>query len=235
MLHTTRDLLSSANDLYLQGGLNIQAGLDLFDREWANIMAGQAWAENNLENNPSAAELCKRYPAAGAYVIDLRLNPLQKITWLETALSAARQQNDRNIEGVHLGNLGRTYAALGDSKKAIQYYEQALAIDREIGDRRGEGAWLGNMGLAYADLGETYTATEYNMQNLAISREIGDRSGEAYASWNLGGEYEKAGDLKQAANLMQVCVDFEREIGHQDAEKDAARLEAVRAKLRVNE
>ena len=38
-------------------------------------------------------------------------------------------------------------------------------------------------------------------------------------------------DLKRAVEVMQVCVDFEKEIGHQDAEKDADRLEAVRAKL----
>ena len=30
---------------------------------------------------------------------------------------------------------------------------------------------------------------------------------------------------------MQVCVDFERELGHPDAEKDAARVEAIRARL----
>jgi len=29
---------------------------------------------------------------------------------------------------------------------------------------------------------------------------------------------------------MQICVSFEREIGHPDAEKDAERLQAIRAK-----
>ena len=31
------------------------------------------------------------------------------------------------------------HAALGEARRAIEYYEQALAIRREIGDRRGEG------------------------------------------------------------------------------------------------
>jgi tetratricopeptide (TPR) repeat protein len=52
-------------------------------------------------------------------------------------------------KGNDLGNLGNAYAALGDARKAIEFYEQALAIAREIGDRRNEGAWLGNLGLAY--------------------------------------------------------------------------------------
>ena len=30
--------------------------------------------------------------------------------------------------------------------------------------------------------------------------------------------------------MMQICVSFEREIGHPDAERDAACLEAIRAK-----
>ena len=34
-----------------------------------------------------------------------------------------------------------------------------------------------------------------------------------------------------AADLMQVCVDYEREIGHPDAEKDAAHLAALRARI----
>jgi hypothetical protein len=31
---------------------------------------------------------------------------------------------------------------------------------------------------------------------------------------------------------VQICVSFEKEIGHPDAEKDAERLEAIRAKLK---
>ena len=107
-----------------------------------------------MEENSSAAELCKTYPVAGIYVLDLRLHPQEKIAWLERGIEASRRSKDKGLEGVHLGNLGLAYAALGDSKKAIEYHEQALAIAREIGDRRGEGNALGNLGLAYAALGD---------------------------------------------------------------------------------
>jgi len=153
------------------------------------------------------------------------------IKYYDQSLAIAREIGDRRGEGADLGNLGLAYAALGDARKAIDYYEQALAIDREIGDKRGEGADLGNMGNAYAALGDARQAIDYFEQHLAIAREIGDRRGEANASWNLGLAYEKAGDLRRAAEMMQICVDYEREIGHPDAENDAARLEALRAKL----
>ncbi len=64
-----------------------------------------------------------------------------------------------------------------------------------------------------------------------MAREIGDRLGEALGSWNLGAEYEKQGHLERAVELMQVGVDVKREIGHSDAEKDAARLAEIRARV----
>ena len=67
---------------------------------------------------------------------------------------------------------------------------------------------------------------------MAITREIGNRRGEANACWNMGVEYEKAGDLAHAIELMQVCVDYERELGHPDAEKSAAHVAALRARLK---
>ncbi len=105
------------------------------------------------------------------------------------------------------------------------------AMDEARVDRRGEGIALGNLGVAYKNLGEPRRAIEFYEQHLAIAHEIGDRQGEAIASWNLGTEIEKTGNLTRADELMQVVVDYEREIGHPDAEKDAARVAALRARI----
>jgi tetratricopeptide (TPR) repeat protein len=304
-------VLRSAHSLYEQGGAASLLGLGLFDREWNNIRAGQAWAAAQFSEDKEAAELCSSFPDVETYCLDLRQHPRERIHWREVGLAAARYLGDRSAEGRHLGslglayadlgetrraieaheqhlaiareigdrrgegnalgNLGNAYAALGETRRAIEAYEQRLAIAREIGDRRGEGNALGNLGLAYADLGETRRAIEAHEQHLAIAREIGDRRGEGYAlgnlgnayaalgethraieayeqhlaitreigdrrgeanaSWNLGDEIEKVGDLSLAADLMQFCVDYEREIGHPDAEKHAARVEALRARI----
>jgi len=221
--------LSKANTLYLESGRN---GIELFERERENVIAGQRWAEENIDNDDLARELSRSYPNSGVYVLDVRIHPEMKISWLKSAIAACQMLGDIHGEGANLGNMGSAYAALGDARKAIDYYEQRLVIAREIGDRRGEGNALGNMGNAYAALGDARKAIDYYEQALAIDREIGDRRGEANASWNLGLAYENAGDLRRAAEVMQICVDYEIEIGHPDAEKHAERLEAIRAKSR---
>jgi len=141
-----------ADALYLRGGDDVLRGLNLFGLKWPHIRAGQAWAAANAEHD-EAARLCGSYPDAGAYCLDLRLPPGEKILWLEAAVQCARRIGDRRAEGNHLVNLGLAYAALGEVRRAIEYHQQALEIDREIGDRRGEGNGLGNLGAAYYRLG----------------------------------------------------------------------------------
>ena len=79
------------------------------------------------------------------------------------------------------------YAALGDARKAIEYYEQCLAIHREIGDRRGEGNDLFNRGLALDSLGRRAEAIAGAEAALRIYEEIEDPNAEmvrrALAKW----------------------------------------------------
>src|SRR5205814_552546 len=152
-----------------------------FDAERRNVETGQEWACQHADGDETAARLCNEYPNAGVYVFSLRQHPRERILWLEAALAAARQLKHRAAEGSHLGNLGNAYAALGQTRRAIEFYEQRLVIAREIGDRRGEGNALGNLGNAYAALGETRRAVEFYEQQLTITREIGDRRGEGSA------------------------------------------------------
>jgi tetratricopeptide (TPR) repeat protein len=153
------------------------------------------------------------------------------IELFEQHLSVAREIGDRRGEASALGNLGLAYFASADTQRAIQLFEQHIAIAREIGDRRGEANALGNLGLAHQALGESRRAIELFEQQLAISRETGAGGCEARASWNLGLALEAQGDLARAAALMESCVIYEKRIGHLEAEKHAALVEALQARL----
>jgi len=174
-------LLRAANELYMQGDESIERGLALFDLEWPNVQAGQAWAAARAQHDDAAAHLCNAYPDAGAYCLGLRQHSREQIHWLEAALAAARRLKHRAAEGAHLGNLGNAYADLGEVGRAVEYYEQALAIAREIGDRRGEGNHSWNLGLLYEE-SDPARAAELMQVCVDFEREIGHPDAEPDAA-----------------------------------------------------
>ena len=89
-------------------------------------------------------------------------------------MAIARETGDRRGEGNVLGNLGITYAALGEPKRAIEYYEQVLTIARESGDRRSEENALWNRALAFDELGRRQEAISGGKAALEIYEEIED-------------------------------------------------------------
>jgi tetratricopeptide (TPR) repeat protein len=237
-------VLRVANQLYKQGGEDVMRGLALYDREGPHIRAGQAWAAGRAAEDEEAARLCSDYPYVGTYVLHLRLRPRTLLRWLEAAADAAHRLGDKEAEGRHLGNLGLTYARLGETRRAIDYYRQALAIAREIRGastegspqwadaRRGEGTRLGNLGLAYARLGETRRAIDYHRQALAIAREIRARfaSTEGSPAWadarrgegnqlgNLGLAYARLGETRRAIDYYEQALAIACEIGDRRGE-----------------
>lgn len=58
-------VLNSADRLYLKGGEDLINGLKLFDLEWRNIQAGQAFAAVEATRSGAGTRLCSDYPNAG--------------------------------------------------------------------------------------------------------------------------------------------------------------------------
>ena len=206
-------VLAAADNLYLEGGYGVLRGLELYDREQVSIRGGHEWAAERAQEDRTAAQLCSSYARVAAHVLNLRLPPRDRITWLEAALGAARRLGDRHAEGRHLANLGLAYDELGETRDAIEFHEQALAIDREIGDRRGQGADLGNLGIAYAALGAARKAIEFHEQALALDRDIGDRQAEGKDLGNLGIAYANLGQIREAIEFHEQALAIDYEMG----------------------
>src|ERR1051325_5130428 len=198
-------VLDQANRLYIDGGDAINQGLALFDLEWPNIEAAQAWANSQIKDD-MAAELCSNYAVAGANVLSMRQHPRVRIRWLKAALTASHRLKNPLSEGMHLGNLGNVYAALSKTRQAIKLYERQLALVRSIDDRRGEGNALANLGNAYADLGEARRAIEFYEQALVIVSEIGNQRAGSTILGNLGVVYTEQGDLSRAVKYFQEAL-----------------------------
>ncbi|MEM8949142.1 MAG: tetratricopeptide repeat protein [Pseudomonadota bacterium] len=214
-----KDVLAAAEKLYLEG--EVLDGLQLYDRELHQILAGQAFTASRIENTDALARLAADYANAGVYVLLLRLTPRAGIAWLNTQAAACRKLGDRQGEGSALCNLGIAYAGLGEPRRAIEHYEQVLAIFSKLGDRRGEGSVFGNLGNAYAALGELRRAIEYYEQVLAISREIGDRRVEGSALGNLGIAYADLDEPHRAIEYYEQQLVITTEIGDRRGEGNA--------------
>jgi len=208
-----RDVLDKADTLYRQGKESPKEGLFLFDTEWANIQAGQAWAAGQAREDEAAA-LCSDYPFVGRICLTLRRHPRERIAWLTTARAAAGYLEDRCLEGWHLNGLGDAYKFLGEYRRAIEYHEKHLEIAREIADRQGEGIALGNLGVAYYFLGEYRRAIEYHEKHLEIAREMADRRSEGNALGNLGLAHNSLGEYRRAIECHEQCLQIAREIGN---------------------
>ena len=67
-----------------------------------------------------------------------------------------------------LNNIGYVYDALGDKRKALDFYEQALPLRRQVGDRGGEATTLNNIGSVYSALGDKRKALDFYEQALPL-------------------------------------------------------------------
>ena len=209
-------VLSDAETLYVKGGMNLLPGLWLFDKEWVNIKAGQAWTEGQIDYPKKskkdmgmkyALQLANLYPLKGVEILQLRLHPQDRIHWDETAFAAAQMMKDQDRAVLHLHNLGIAYSDLGDPRKAIEFYERSLSGKRKIEYRANEGRLLNCLGVAYSDLGETRKAIEFYKQAQSIGGRVKDRRGEVYPTGNLGVVYFRLGETRKAIEYYQKQLD----------------------------
>ncbi len=214
--HSThyKDVLGRAAKLYQQGNESVREGLQLFDTEWANIQAGQAWAAVQKREDKEAAKLCSDYPFVGWACLNLRQHPHKGIEWLKAAYAAACHIKNHRLEGWLLGVMGSAYESLAEYRRAIELKKQSLEIARELGDRRGEGITLGNLGVTYESLGHYRRAIEYLEQDLQITRELGDRRGEGITLGNLGVTCESLGEHRRAIEFHEQQLQIAREVGN---------------------
>ena len=174
------EIAYSANDLYLKGGENLLVGLKLFDQERAHIDGGWNWAREQAGSALQGIDvLLVDYADATAYVGDLRYDKRrERILQLEAAFGAAQRLGRKEAESTALGNLGNAYAALGEARKAIEYYEQVLQIAREIRDRRSEAIGSWNLGELLAKQGDLARAVDLMQVLVNFERAIGHADAE---------------------------------------------------------
>lgn len=94
-------VLQDANDAYARGDLDLAAGLARFDLEAPNFWAAWTWAAARWQNDRDVTPIAAWFPNVGMDFLQFRLAPRDAIAMYETALSAARMIEQRQLEGIY--------------------------------------------------------------------------------------------------------------------------------------
>jgi tetratricopeptide (TPR) repeat protein len=138
----------------------------------------------------------------------------EAIEFYKRALSAARDANDRWIEGFCHNSFGLTTTDLGEFDTAVEHLQHALLVFREISDRRGEGIALSNLGEAFNALGQLESAIDCNRQAMTIFTDTGNRSSLAATLRRIGDVYRKREQLDEAVYYYQEAIAILRGTGY---------------------
>ncbi len=90
------------------------------------------------------------------------------------ALAAAGAAGARRVAAAAHGNLGSTYAYLGDFELASEHQEQAVGIFDEIGARKNLTTALGELGLMYDRQGNSAKAIANYQKAFQIANKLGE-------------------------------------------------------------
>ena len=168
-------VLAEAQQLYTVGGESARAALEILDKEWVNIRLGRGYAEVYAGEDDLAATACSDYADIGAHLLDLRLTPRERVSWLTAASASSERLGDVGASYRHLNSLGLAYKSLGDFDRAVTAHESQLAASRLLGDEYAAAAALTNLGVVHTSVHENARAVSYYEEALDIFRRTGTR------------------------------------------------------------
>jgi tetratricopeptide (TPR) repeat protein len=133
-------------------------------------------------------------------------------------LADAQRKGDRAGEKNALSALGLTYARLGQTQKAIQYFEKQLEIVRELADEEEECGLLANLGDAFAISGNIEQAKVYYQEQLLLAESRGYRVFVGSAYNGLGFVYVKQNKISQGIECYVKSLAIYKEFENHDKE-----------------
>lgn len=209
-------IAAEARKMFDAGGEKLLEGVELFDRERANIDAGWDWTatygDDALRLNYAANTMEGNFS-------DMRYHARRDLLPRgEAMLIAARQLRRRKDEAFALSILGNLNKNLGDLSKAQQYYSQAFKVAAEARDIGQQAAVQGNLSHVYREAGQIAQAVESSKQFLAFAHKSRQRHVEGSALTNLGLAYLELGEVQQALEQFEKALQIARSLGNQDRE-----------------
>jgi tetratricopeptide (TPR) repeat protein len=138
---------------------------------------------------------------------------------LEKSLELSQKNRQPSLEIVSLVFLGRSYNALSNQKKALEYFSQALVAVRTQSEKNNEASISNYLGNVYAEMGESAKALELYEKALSIWQKLDNKLGEASTLSNMGRLYSDLKDFPKSSNFAQQALSRLKEVPQPSAEK----------------
>jgi len=176
-------ILNTARENILKGGQMARDGFQLFHREWANIQAS--------------------YMVAGAELLPLHYFPKDCRSFLETGLKVSQRLSQKNIEALHLLNLGAFHNSQKKYEEAEECLDQAQQLASTLKDAQTEGKVLNEMARLYLTKNKTEEAIDILLKKRKLCQENKIEIDEEISLMRLGLAYEKKGEFDKAIQTMK--------------------------------
>jgi tetratricopeptide (TPR) repeat protein len=160
-------------------------------------------------------------PAAMAGFLSGRHYRDQALTLHQTALTAARQADDRPGQGRALNLVASTQIEATQFGAAEATLQESLALHRDLGDHGGQADALNGLGRVYWLTGDYPAALGCLQEALQLFRGLGHQLGQAQALNGLGPVWRLTGDYPAAIGCHQQALTLFRETDHQHGQSEA--------------
>jgi tetratricopeptide (TPR) repeat protein len=225
------NVLTQANQLYLQSGQTHSFGLEVFNSESENIRRGWASCSSQADSADDAAQLCWSYTSWGGNILLNRLSSDELKTWCQRSISIAKHLNNREAELGPLTLLGLVHESVGEYSSAEQYFRQAIDLTNEIEDHRGAAVVYQHLGRALADTGKLYDAIENFEHAKQLWCGLGEHGNEGKIVSDIGLAYSELKETSRAIQHLQLVIENARKEGNKLDEANAlANLSNVHGK-----
>lgn len=135
------------------------------------------------------------------------------IAFGQRALEAANRVGARRTAAFAHGNLGSTYALLGNFDASLDHQQQAIRIFEAIGARSNLMIALGELGLVYDSQDNYGKATENYKRAFDLAGELGSDHNAARFAWNMSLTAIKAGHWDAAEEWNGKAEELLRKSG----------------------
>jgi len=201
-------VLTEANELYEQDEEAAECALNMFDLNWDNIQAGQAWSANKSTEDATVAKLCGDYCTQARVLMPMRHPPEECIQWNESALTASRESENIESEKNNLLTLGMQLIDLGNFERAAEYLEDAQNLAKQLGHSKDEKDAMNLLGQASLETYEFERACECFEKVLEFVKLEGNKKKEMETLDYLGQAYYKSNELEQAELTFKKALEI---------------------------